>query len=193
MRHRTLTLVSFAVAIAVVLPARALLLGQAGSSAARKQAIPRAPDGRPDLQGTWDFRTITPMERPSDLAGKEVFTDQEGAEFESKNQRNQDDRTATPRGVSNGTATNTDVERAYNDFWWDFGKKIVGTKRTSLIVDPPDGKIPPLTPEAEKRKAARTAARERPAFGPEDRGVSERCLLGFNSGPPMVPSAYNNN
>jgi hypothetical protein len=192
--RRSLTVFSFAVAIGVVVFAGGSLIGQTPSGQARKQAsIPRAPDGHPDLQGTWDFRTITPMERPTDLAGKEVLSDQEAAEYETKNQRNQDDRTATPRGVSNGSATNADVERAYNDFWWDFGKKIVSTKRTSLVIDPPDGRIPALTPAAKERAAAARAARERSAFGPEDRGVSERCILGFNAGPPMVPSAYNNN
>ena len=161
--------------------------------AARASAVPRTPDGRPDLQGIWDFRTITPMQRPTDLAGKDVLTDQEAAEFEVKNQRNQDNRDATTAGVVNGQVSNADVERAYNDFWWDFGKNIVSTKRTSLVIDPPDGRIPPLTPEAEKRAAARREFRERLALGPEDRGVSERCILGFNAGPPMAPSAYNNN
>src|SRR5258706_15021831 len=105
--RRSLAVFSFAVGIAVVVFAGGSLLSQARSGQARKEgAVPRAPDGRPDLQGTWDFRTITPMERPSDLAGKAVLSDQEAAEFEVKNQRNQDDRTATPRGVSNGSATN---------------------------------------------------------------------------------------
>ena len=165
---------------------------RAPAPAAKASAVPRTPDGRPDLQGIWDFRTITPMQRPTDLAGKDVLTDQEAAEFEVKNQRNQDNRDATTAGVVNGQVSNTDVERAYNDFWWDFGKNIVSTKRTSLVIDPPDGRIPPLTPEAEKRAAVRREFRERLALGPEDRGVSERCILGFNAGPPMAPSAYNN-
>ena len=96
-----------------------------------------------------------------------------------------------------------DVERAYNDFWWDWGNDLTDDMRTSLIVDPPDGRIPALTPEAQ---AWMTAQRENglrpvrgrvlvgsPAHGPEDLGLSERCMLGFNSGPPMLPSAYNNN
>jgi hypothetical protein len=155
--------------------------------------VPRTPDGRPDLQGIWDFRTITPMQRPTDLAGKDVLSDQEAAEFEVKNQRNQDNREATAVGVVNGQQSNADVERAYNDFWWDFGKNIVSTKRTSLVIDPPDGRIPPLTAAAQKRADARRELRERLAHGPEDRGVGERCILGFNAGPPMAPSAYNNN
>src|SRR5262245_26959394 len=134
MRHRPLTIFSFAVAIAVVVFTGGSLSGQAPNGAKKQTAIPRMPDGKPDLQGAWDFRTITPMERPTNLAGKEVLSDQEAAEFETKNQRNQDDRTAVSRGVSNGAPTNTDLERAYNDFWWDFGKKIVSTKRTSLVI-----------------------------------------------------------
>jgi hypothetical protein len=161
---------------------------------AGKKEAPRTAQGKPDLQGVWDFRTITPMERPTELAGKATLTDEEAAKWERDHQRNQDDRTPTPTvGTSNGSPTTLDVERAYNDFWWDFGKKIVGTRRTSLVVDPPDGRIPPLTEEAKRRAAVRLEHYSRTAEGPEDRGVSERCILGFNSGPPMIPSAYNNN
>jgi hypothetical protein len=166
---------------------------EARAAAAAKSGVPRTPDGRPDLQGVWDFRTITPMQRPTELAGKEVLTEQEAAEWEIKNQRNQDDREQAPAGIVNGQQSNRDVERAYNDFWWDFGKKAVATRRTSLVVDPPDGRIPALTQAAQQRAAARRELRERAAFGPEDRGVGERCILGFNAGPPMAPSAYNNN
>ena len=156
-------------------------------------SVPRRADGHPDLEGVWDFRTITPMERPTGLAGKEVLDDREAAEFEIKNRRNQDNREKENSRVVNGTQSTSDVDRAYNDFWWDFGNNVVSTKRTSLVIDPPDGRIPPLTPEGQKRAAARQEMRERLAFGPEDRGLGERCILGFNAGPPMFPSAYNNN
>jgi len=185
--------------MASVLFATVPLAGQAPAAAPAKakaassSAIPRTPDGKPDLQGTWDFRTITPMQRPSDLQGKEVLSDQEAEEYQAKNQRNQDNREATPGQLVNGQQSNADLERAYNDFWWDFGKNLVSTKRTSLVIDPPDGRIPALTPEAQKRATTNRDLRQRSAWGPEDRGVSERCILGFNAGPPMFPSAYNNN
>src|SRR5437867_1772808 len=181
-----------AAAITVALLAPAPAAAQAASKATAKQSAaktltpPRTRWGEPDLQGIWDFATITPLERPAELAGKEVLTEQEAAEFERQTlqRRNQDRREG---------GAEADVARAYNQFWWDYGTKIVGTRRTSLIVDPPDGKVPPLTPEGKERSAARAAALKRPAAGPEDRNLAERCILGFNAGPPMLPSAYNNN
>src|SRR5439155_22015965 len=133
---------------------------------------PRTPDGQPDLQGVWAYATITPLERPRDLAGKDVFTDQEAAEFEKvtlanrDNDRRDDDPTRTPP-IVNGSVATADVARAYKQFWWDYGTKVVGTKRTSLIIDPPDGRIPALTPKSQKKVAERLEAGDRPAVGPE--------------------------
>ena len=87
----------------------------------------------------------------------------------------------------------SDIERAYNQFWYDYGTTLTEDKRTSLIIDPPDGKIP-WTPEGRNRPGTfATAFSGMITAGPEDRALSERCILGFNSGPPMNPSAYNNN
>jgi len=163
----------------------------------QKWTAPRTPDGKPDLQGIWDFRTVTPMERPSEFADRPTLTSDEAAAYErhiveGRNADTNRDKT-TSRGVINGTNTTADVALAYNEFWWDRGTKVVGGLRTSLIVDPPDGRIPALTPAAQKRLEAMDEARERPALGPEDRSVGERCILGFNSGPPMVPGGYNQN
>jgi hypothetical protein len=143
-------------------------------------SLPRMPDGHPDLQGLWDFAQLTPFERPSQFAGKSAISDEEAEEFaQQRVESNNKDR-------RDGTAA-ADVERAYNDFWWDFGRRIA--KQPSLVVDPPDGRVPPLTPAAERRIAARRGKFD----NPEERPLAERCILGFNSGPPMVPSAYNNN
>ena len=166
------------------------------AAAANKSAMLRTPWGAPDLQGTWDFRTVTPLERPAELAGKATLTEKEAAEYERRmvEQRNADNRhDKTPRRTVNGTAETEDVALAYNDFWWDRGTKVVGTRRTSLIVDPPDGRIPPLTPEGQKRLADDDALRARVTEGPEDRSIAERCIMGFNAGPPMTPGGYNQN
>ena len=156
------------------------------STAATSASAPRTAWGAPDLMGIWDFRTITPLERPDELAGKEVLADREAAEFQTKTrkERNNDQR---PEKAAD------DVRRAYNDFWLDYGDSLTEDKRTSLIVDPPERKIPTLTAAGQVRADERKQVMERPAHGPEDRGAFERCLLGFNAGPPMHPSGYNNN
>src|SRR5262245_21817433 len=145
----------------------------------------RAPDQR-DLHGLWPTATITPCERSKEFAGKEFLTDKEAAEFESRalQNANRDRR---------GANAEADVAGAYNDFWFERGTKVVPTRRTSLVVDPPDGKIPPLTPEAQKAAAARAAALKRLPAGPEDLGLPDRCILWPTAGPPMLPSGYNNN
>jgi len=158
---------------------------------------PRTPWGDPDLQGGWSYSTLTPLERPDDLAGKEVFTDEEAAEFieQTLSRRNADrrDEDGSRGGVINGTVQTSDLARAYNEFWWDKGTEIVGTKRTSLIVDPPDGKLPPLTSVAKKRVADRREVVARAAHGVEDRPLGERCIHQQRTGPPMMPGGYNNN
>src|SRR5262245_10957564 len=152
-----------------------------------KAPIPRDPQGRPDLQGIWSYATVTPLERPDALAGKSTFnTDEELAEFERSTvqARNQDRR--------DGAGTNADVSRAYNDFWWDRGTRVLG-RQTSLVVDPADGKVPALTPEAQQRQTARAEARRQittDADNPEDRSLWERCIT---RALPMLPGAYNNN
>jgi len=157
-----------------------LLSAVAVSAQTAKPKIARAPDGHPDLQGTWDFAQLTPFERPSAFAGKSSISDEEAEEFAQQ-------RIESGNKDNRGGGAAADVERAYNDFWWDFGKRIA--KQTSLVVDPPDGRVPPLTPEAQKRAADRRGKYD----NPEERPLAERCVLGFNSGPPMIPSAYNNN
>jgi hypothetical protein len=184
-----------AVVAVVVTFALGPVAGQAQTAVTTKKAAgkisttwkaPRTPDGQPDLQGVWSFATVTPLERPSELAAKEFLTDKEAAELEQQTlaRRNQDRR--------DGIGTDADVSRGYNQFWYDFGR-FIGDKRTSLVVDPHDGKVPPLTRDAANKAEARAEVRRRAPAGPEDRNIAERCILGFNSGPPMIPSQYNNN
>ncbi len=142
-------------------------------------SMPRTPDGRPDLQGVWDFSSLTPLQRPAELAGREFLTDEDVAALEARAAARVD---TAPRPGDPGS---------YNRFWFADGTRVVETRRTALIVDPPDGRLPAYEPEGRARMAAREEARGRNA-GPEDRDVDERCILGFNSGPPMLPGAYNN-
>jgi hypothetical protein len=153
----------------------------AAATAGSKAAPVRTADGKPDLQGVWNFANITPLERPSQFAGKEFLTDADVAAFEAAAAANRVDR--APRPGDPGT---------YNQFWIDAGTKVAANRRTSLIVDPPDGKLPSYTPEGAKRRAERAAITRRPPTGPEDLAVDERCIVGFNAGPPMMPGAYNN-
>ena len=155
------------------------VLGQGAS-----KVVPRTADGKPDLQGVWSFATLTPLERPAEFAGKPTLTADEAAAYAKgiQQRRNADRR-------DGGAAA--DVSRAYNDTFYDYGTG--ASNQSSLIIDPKDGKLPPLTPDGQKRRQARAAAMSRPATGPEDRSLGERCILGFNAGPPMLPSAYNNN
>ncbi len=164
------------------LTASVSLLGQA-----KTWTPPRVSDGHPDLQGTWSTATLTPLERPAELAGKQFFTEQEAAAYEKQflQTANRDRRDG---------GADTDVSRAYNEFWFSRGNHLVSTRRTSLVVDPPDGKIPPLTAEAQKRQADRAAQTRAHGFdGPEDRPLPERCILWPTAGPPMIPGGYNNN
>jgi len=198
MGHRFLaSLGVLAVVIAVVSLAPVPVAGQAPTPAAKTKTWtpPRTPWGQPDLQGTWSNATITPLERPSTLGGKEVLTDEEAANFAQEQNRRQNRDFVDPKkgGAGYPPASEGGVV-PYNEFWYDRGNKVIGTKRTSLIVDPPNGRMPPLTPEAQASAAARRAARaERgPADSWADRNLWERCITrGLPDG--MLPGPYNNN
>ena len=181
--------------------------------------IPRTPSGRPDLSGTYDIASLTPLQRPEEYGEKLTLTDEEAAEIArkeaeyiaSRNAATDPDRPAPPKGGdgSPGAAGNVG---GYNAFWIDRGTggfKIDGKWRTSIITDPKNGRRPEMTPEG-KQRAAWRAARYRKNTGeawwikeglepgpyddPELRPLAERCLLGFGStgGPPMLPVLYNN-
>jgi hypothetical protein len=190
MRHRFLA----AVGAAVVLVAFAI---STAALATAQGKVPRTAWGKPDLEGIWDFRTITPLERPASLAGKEFLTEEEAAKLEKE----VIDRNALLDKKPAQTPVGGNVDRQedgspgfYNNFWLDGGTKTVGTRRTSLIVDPRDGKLPPLTEAARRRAEERRAyLREHPADSYVDLAPSNRCLVGFNAGPPLSPAGYNQN
>jgi hypothetical protein len=156
------------------------------AAATKTWTPPYTADGQPDLQGIWTNATLTPLERPADLANKEFLTEQEAGEFAKRALTDVD-------GDRRDGGSSTDVNRAYNEFWRDRGK-VVPSRRTSLITDTPDGRIPALTPDAKQRAAARAEARRlHPFDGPEDRSPAERCISTPNAGPPIMPANYNAN
>ena len=193
MTIRTFTVLAGGAVLALTLSAPA--------AAQSEGEAPRTPHGHPDISGVWDFRTVTPLERPEEFADQAFLSEEEVAAYAAERVQasNADrDREArkletTDRGQVNGTRESRDLALAYNDFWWDRGDSVVETRRTSLVVDPPNGRVPVLTPEAEARAAERLRINQRPSWGPEDRPLGERCITGFNSGPPMLPAAYNMN
>ena len=154
------------------------------------QDAPRTAWGAPDLQGVWDFRTATPLERPEDRGDQAFLTEEEAATIEQERvDRNIRLWEAPPRRTEAG-----DNVGGYNNFWLDFGTNVIEDRRTSLIVDPPDGRIPALSEEGQRRADERSAYREaHPADSYLDRSAFDRCILGFNTGPPMTPGFYNQN
>jgi len=181
---------SLSIPVALFLLAAAVAPAAAQDS--KKFSPPKTPWGEPDLQGTYSNRTITPFERPANVNGREFFTKEEVAGLESRAQQQSGDQNRTK-------GTDADVSRAYNDFWWDRGTKVT-TPRTSLVVEPADGKVPAQTDAARARAADEG---KRPAFrgaGATGRGANtwldrstfERCITRGMPGA-MSPTAYNNN
>ena len=155
--------------------------------------VPRTAWGAPDLSGVWDFRSLTPFERPAELADKALLTDEDAATV-------REEADETWRGIQDGN--DAMPTGSYNEAWYDV-EGVGEDRRTALVVDPPDGRLPPFTAGEERRLM--DAARVRRGLGLHeltyggwvaDMGpghLAVRCLVGFNSGPPMTPSAYNNN
>ena len=181
------------VVIAIVLMVPVLTLAQE----AKSWKLPHTSWGVPDLQGVWNNATTTPLQRPSDLTGKEFLTDEEVAERNEEFGRmrsldRRDDEAPALGSGSGGRGTVADVSRAYNEFWVERGTTIANN-RTSIIVDPLNGRLPPLTPEAEQRVADRAAYKRTrgPSDSWEDRRLAERCII--YRGIPPIPTLYNNN
>jgi hypothetical protein len=145
--------------------------------------VRRTPWGDPDIEGIWTNATLTPLQRPPELGSKEFFTAEEAQQF----QRTRIEQTNADRPLPPGQVG------AYNDAFFERGTSIVRSRRTSLVIDPPDGRIPALTPDAQKKVDARLQREKTsPADGPEDRWLTERCIL-FGATVPMLPEPYNNN
>jgi hypothetical protein len=153
------------------------------------KAIPRLMDGKPDMQGYWTNQTFTPLERPAQLKDKAFFTPEEAEAFALRALENVKD-------VPRGDQVKSDADIHYDDGIWLLEGYVKGAMlRTSIITDPADGRIPPLTAEGQKRTQERAAARK--LIGPFDsaqaRGLSERCIYWAHEGPPMLPTGYNSN
>jgi len=192
MSHRFLTsLAALAAVIVIVLQAPAPAAAQTPSKAlfakeAAKAFTPaRTPDGHPDLQGYYTNSTVTPLERPKDLGAKEFFTQEEAEAYAKK---------VLAQKEATGPGTYADVHYDMAQFGLERAQsKVAASIRTSLITGP-EGRIPALLPEAQKRQAERAARNKGHEFdGPENRGLAERCIIWGNEGPPMLPVGYNSN
>ncbi len=187
MGHRVLSVPAAAIALALL--AAAQPSGQTstasrkstGATSARPYTPPRAADGQPDLTGYWTHATYTPLERPAEFAGKEFWTPEEALAYEKQRERQFNSQAAD------------DIH--YDNVIWQtepYGKGVTSL-RTSLITDPKDGRLPPMTPEAQRRAAERAARRGNPADAIQNRTLAERCITWGNDVPPLMPVGYNSN
>jgi hypothetical protein len=195
--------VAFALVASTAVHAQAV---QKSATSKTAWKVPRTEFGHPNLQGNWNNATLTQVERAQQYGTRNVLTSEEAAQIEGTAAKHVEEN-AKPTDPKHGiqdlpkdcgygfSGTNC----GYNNFWVDRGNSVIrvnGEPRASMIIDPPNGRVPPLTAEARKRQADRMAARRGagPLDGPEARGLGERCLMSFGSsaGPPMLPLMYNN-
>jgi hypothetical protein len=142
-------------------------------------------DKHPGFEGIWNSATATPLERPRQLKDKPFFTPEEAAEWERQAAENNEER--PPQAAAQNVGTGT-----YNTFFREFGSRTVKTLRTSIVTDPIDGRIPPLTPASAEIKRRRAEAQKNPESA-EDTGLQDQCLAFATAGPPMLPYSYNSN
>ena len=190
MSQRFVTVVAMAVAAALVVPLAA------GAQSAGSETAMRTPDGQPHISGIFTFRTLTPLQRPAALDGRDTLSAEEAAQFEASerirlNRDLFDPETGAPNAGYQPRAEGGVL--SYNEFWYERGIELTADKRTSLIVDPPNGRIPFQPEYREAAQIRRLNLRNGFADHYTDRSLADRCIMGFNSGPPMVSSAYNNN
>ncbi|HTR38325.1 MAG TPA: hypothetical protein VMH80_20590 [Bryobacteraceae bacterium] len=189
MVHRlqiTLTALACAAFGASMAGAQELALAAKTAPTPTTTSVPRTPDGHPDLGGYWTNATVIPLERPKDLGNKAFFTPEEAAAYE---------KAKLADNGPTGKGTYADVHYNMAQFGLEKGQsKVADNIRTSLITDPANGRIPPMTPEGRERNAERAAKNKGHEFdSAENRSLSERCILWPNEGPPMMPVGYNSN
>ena len=175
-----------------------VLVPQSAMAQSGDRTMPmRTPDGQPDVSGIFTFRTLTPLQRPQQFEGRETLTAEAAAAFEASERRRQNRDLFDPEKGASGYAPRSEGGvLSYNEFWYERGIELTSDKRTSLVIDPPDGRLPPRVarppdPELEQLSPAEVIARRYDSY--ENRGTGDRCIMGFNAGPPMRSSAYNNN
>jgi hypothetical protein len=219
MCSRRVSVITLAIGL-TALPMLVSLAAQAPPAAiAKKWTVPRTPDGKPDLQGNWSNETQTPIERlgkqGTTLSKEEAAAIEERARLvaETFDKASDPNRPVPAKGgvkldlppgnpsfIEQIAVVASGGVGGYNGFWLDPGEKVItidGVPRSSIIIDPPDGRLPPMTAEAKQRIAERAASTKK--FGeydhPEVRPLSDRCLLSFgsNAGPPMLPNYFYNN
>ena len=190
MSQRFVVLMALALAVVVVAPI------PAGAQSAESETVMRTPDGQPHISGIFTFRTLTPLQRPAALEGQERLGAEEAAQFEASerirlNRDLFDPETGAPNAGYQSRAEGGVL--SYNEFWYERGIELTADKRTSLVVDPPNGRIPFKAEYQEAAQIRRLNLRNGFADHYTDRSLADRCIMGFNAGPPMVSSAYNNN
>ena len=185
--------------LAAVITAVALLTMTAPAALAQSgdtQAPMRTPDGQTDISGLFTFRTLTPLQRPADLADKEALGIEEAAQFEAAERTRLNRDLFDPESGAPSAGYQSRDEGgvlSYNEFWYERGIELTSDKRTSLVVDPSDGRIPYTREFNETNAIRRLNLRNGFADHYTDRSLGDRCLMGSNSGPPMRPGSYNNN